>query len=138
MNHYSFDEIEIGISAAFETEITEDKMKMFTQITEDFNPMHVDESYARSHGYISRVVYGMLSSSFYSTLVGMYLPGEKCLLNKCEIDYKNPVYIGDRLYVYGEVSDKRTATKRIKVKGKMINQNGVTVNTAKISVSFTG
>lgn len=137
MNHYSFEEIEIGMSVSFDSEITEDKMIMFAQISGDLNPMHIDESYAKEHGYTDKVVYGMLSSSLYSTLVGMYLPGEKCLLNKCEINYRNPAYIGDKLFVYGEVIDKRDATRRIKVKGKIINQHGVTVNTADIVVSFT-
>ena len=138
MNHYSFDEIEIGLEASFEAEITEDQMKMFADFSGDFNPMHVDSEYARKCGFSDKVVYGMLVSSFYSTLVGMYLPGEKCLLNKSEIDYRNPVYVGDRLKVFGEVVDKRMATHRIKIKGKMINQKGITVNTAEITVSFTG
>lgn len=138
MNHYSFDEIEIGTSATFETEITENQMAIFAQISGDLNPMHIDSKYAKEHGYADKVVYGMLASSFYSTLVGMYLPGEKCLLNKCDVDYRKPVYVGDELTVFGEVIDKRNATRRIKIKGKMVNQEGVTVNTAEITVSFTG
>lgn len=137
MNHYSFDEIEIGTNAAFETEITDNQMAMFAQISSDLNPMHIDSKYAKERGYADKVVYGMLASSFYSTLVGMYLPGEKCLLNKCDVDYRKPVYVGDKLTVFGEVTDKRNATRRIKVKGKMVNQEGVTVNTAEITVSFT-
>lgn len=88
-------------------------------------------------GYKDRLVYGMLASSFYSTLVGMYLPGEKCLLNKCDVDYRKPVYIGDELMITGVVIDKRAATRRIRIKAKAINQEGVTVNTAEIIVSFT-
>lgn len=138
MNHYSFDEIEIGADESFEIEITEEQMQMFARLTGDLNPIHVDGEYAKTHGYIDKVVYGMLASSFYSTLIGMYLPGEKCLLNKSAIDYKKPVYIGDTLTVYGEVIDKRNATRRIRIKGKMITQEGITVNTAEIVVSFTG
>lgn len=138
MNHYSFDEIEIGTSATFETEITDNQMAMFAQISGDLNPMHIDSKYAKEHGFADKIVYGMLASSFYSTLVGMYLPGEKCLLNRCDVDYRKPVYVGDKLTVFGEVIDKRNATRRIKIKGKMVNQEGVTVNTAEITVSFTG
>ena len=95
MEHYSFEDIDIGIVESFEVDITEDKMKVFSQLSGDFNPMHVDYKYAIEHGYKGILVYGMLSSLFYSTLVGMYLPGKKCLLNKCAVDYKQPVYIGD-------------------------------------------
>jgi 3-hydroxybutyryl-CoA dehydratase len=138
MNHYTFDEIEIGMSASFVVEITQEKMDIFAELSGDYNPMHVDTKYALSKGYNDKLVYGMLSSAMYSTLVGMYLPGEKCLLNKCDVDYRKPVYVGDLLTVSGEVADKRNATKRIKIKGKMINQNGITVNTALITVGFTG
>ncbi len=137
MEHYSFEDIDIGIVESFEVDITEDKMKVFSQLSGDFNPMHVDYKYAIEHGYKGILVYGMLSSLFYSTLVGMYLPGKKCLLNKCAVDYKQPVYIGDKLTVSGRVVDKRVGTRRIMIYGQMTNQEGVTVNTADITVSFT-
>ncbi|MGM9571857.1 MAG: MaoC family dehydratase [bacterium] len=138
MNHYTFDEIEIGTRASFEKILTDNYMQLFKELSGDENPMHTDTEYAKSRGYLDRIVYGMLLSSFYSTLVGMYLPGEKCLLNKCEIDYKKPVYVGDTLTITGEVIDKRVSTHRIMIKGKIINQKGITVNTSKITVSFTG
>lgn len=137
MNHYTFEEISIGTTESFQTIIDERKMQLFTELSGDLNPMHVDKKYAVSKGYADRIVYGMCASSLYSTLVGVYLPGEKCLLNKCEVEYRKPVYIGDELTVSGEVIDKRDATRRIRIKGKMINQNGITVNTAEIQVSFT-
>lgn len=138
MNHYNFNEIEIGAVATFEIKITEKKMKMFTEISGDLNPLHINPEYAKERGYVDKVVYGMLASSYYSTLIGVYLPGEKCLLNKCDVDYRKPVYIGDILTVFGEVVDKRNATHRLKINGKMVNQEGETVNTAKLTVSFTG
>lgn len=138
MNHYSFDDIEIGTCESFQIEITQEYMESFKNISGDINPMHIDTNYAVERGYAGRIVYGMLASSFYSTLVGVYLPGEKCILNSCKVDYKIPVYVGDVLTVYGEVIDKRIATQRIKVKGKMVNQKGETVNKAEIVVGFTG
>ena len=137
MNHYTFDEIEIGLQEMFSVNITEEHMDTFAKMSGDLNPMHVDSNYAKEHGYKDKIVYGMLTSSFYSTLVGMYLPGEECLLNKCDVEYRKPVYVGDSLNVYGEVVEKRNATRRIKIKGKMVNQEGITVNTAEITVSFT-
>lgn len=138
MNHFDFNTIEIGMNETFQVEISQAKMDMFTEISGDLNPMHVDSDYAKKNGYTDTIVYGMLASSYYSTLVGMYLPGEKCLLNKCDIDFRKPVYVGDILTVYGEVIDKRYATRRIKIKASMRNQEDITVNTAVITVSFTG
>ena len=137
MNHYTFEEILIGTTEIFQAKIDEKKMQLFAELSGDLNPMHVDREYAISKGYADRIAYGMCVSALYSTLVGMYLPGEKCLLNKCDVEWRKPVYIGDELTVSGEVVDKRDATKRIRIKGKMTNQDGITVNTAEIQVSFT-
>ena len=137
MNHYALSDISIGHKETFEVTITAEKMDLFKNLSGDLNPMHVDRDYAISHGYQDRLVYGMLVSSFYSTLVGMYLPGEKCLLNKFEVNYKKPVYVGDVLSVLGEVVDIRMATQRLVIKGKMINQDGVVFNVSEIVVSFT-
>lgn len=137
MNHYTFEEIQVGTTEVFQTKIDEKKMLLFAELSGDLNPMHVDDAYAISKGYAGRIVYGMCASALYSTLVGMYLPGEKCLLNKCNIEWRKPVYIGDELTVSGEVIDKRDATQRIRIKGKMTNQEGIIVNTAELQVSFT-
>lgn len=137
MKRYSFSEIRIGLSESFQRTITEKDMELFGELSGDYNPMHVDEVFATSRGYDGRVVYGMLASSFYSTLVGMYLPGENCLLNACNITYQKPVYIGDELTVSGTVIDKREGTRRIKISAEMHNQNNEVVNTAEIMVSFT-
>lgn len=137
MKHYSFEDIKLGLSEYFTSTVTEKQMKMFAELSGDFNPMHIDSAYAKDRGYKDRVAYGMMVSSLYSTLVGMYLPGEKCLLNRSDVNYRKPVYIGDRLTVSGEIIDKRLGTRRIRIKGKMINQEGDIVNTAEITVSFT-
>lgn len=138
MNRYTFEEIKIGICVSFNANVTEEDMQLFAKLSGDLNPMHTDADYAKSRGYKDKIVYGMLASSLYSTLVGMYLPGEKCLLNKCDVEYKKTVYVGDKLTITGEVVDKRNGTRRIKVKGRTVNQDGVIVNTAEITVSFTG
>ena len=86
-----------------------------------------DDAYAARKGHPSRVVFGMLSASFLSTLAGMYLPGEHSLIHSVEIKLRKPVYIGDTLQICGTVSDKSDAVKIIQVKFVMTNQDGVKV-----------
>lgn len=76
MNEYRFEDLEIGQTESFQSTITEEMMRMFCTITGDQNPLHMQELFAREKGYENRVVYGMLSASFISTLGGMYLPGK--------------------------------------------------------------
>lgn len=137
MKRYRFSEMHIGLSESFRRIVTEKDMELFGELSGDYNPMHVDEIFAKNRGYDGKIVYGMLASSFYSALIGMYLPGENCLLNACNITYRKPIYIGDELTVSGTVIDKREGTRRIKISAEMRNQDNIVVNTAEIMVSFT-
>ncbi|MBQ0042754.1 MAG: MaoC family dehydratase N-terminal domain-containing protein [Lachnospiraceae bacterium] len=137
MKHYSFEEMTIGMEASFDVIITEHEMEAFRVLSGDENPMHMDENYAKDRGFDGRVVYGMLAAAYYSRLVGMELPGEKCLINEVKLTFANPIYAGERLKVRGEVTDLREGTRRMKVKANMTDEAGNIRNEAVITVSFT-
>ena len=121
MNNYSYDEISIGHKEKFEIKITEQMMERFLNITSDTNPLHADEVYAKTEGYGNRVVYGMLTASFMSTLAGVYLPGERSLIKEVKIKFAKPVFPGDILTVEGEVTDKNDTFNMIVLKVVMRN-----------------
>ena len=85
-------------------------------------------------GYRDRLVYGMLTASFYSRLVGVYLPGEKCLFRECDVQWPLPVYVGDRLTVVGKVKEVDERMQIIKIKAFIHNQNGEKVSRANLTV----
>lgn len=136
MNNYTFDELYIGLKEEFEVTVTEEKMKQFENISGDINPLHINKEYANSKNMPDRVVYGMLTSSFYSTLVGVYLPGEKCLLQGIDINFKLPVFIGEKLKVVGEVKYLNEAYKVMEIKAFIKNEKGKKVSTALIKVGI--
>ena len=92
MNKYLFSDIKIGLNHSFEARVRSEEMDKFLDISGDNNPMHIDSTYAKSKGMKDRVVYGMLSSSFYSTLVGVYLPGKFALLHSIDLQFLKPVF----------------------------------------------
>ena len=103
MKYYDFEDLYIGLKEEFEVVLTDDKMQKFKDISGDENPLHTNEELALKKGMLGKVVYGMLTSSFYSTLVGVHLPGEKCLLQGIDIIFKKPVYLNEKLKVVGEI-----------------------------------
>jgi 3-hydroxybutyryl-CoA dehydratase len=132
MNEYKFSDIEIGLEESFEVTIDSSKMAKFLDISNDTNPLHVDSNYAKKKGFPNRVVYGLLTSSFYSTLVGVHLPGKYCILQGIDIQFSEPVYVGDVLKVYGKVSYINEAYKQIEIKGFITNQNNKKISKAVI------
>lgn len=137
MNHYRFEDMKIGMTERFAVTIGKEQQEAFYLLTGDDNPLHRDHDFALKRGFEDKVVYGMLAASYYSTLAGVYLPGENCLINECKVTYHRPVYPGDTLTVEGIVKDVRESTQRVKIEGKMTRADGTVVNTAVIAVSFT-
>ena len=132
MNHYRYEDLTIGLAAGFSVCVTAERMAQFFAVCGDVNPLHMDEPYARARGFDGRLVYGMLTASFYSTLCGVYLPGERCLLQELAVQFGRPVYIGDTLVVTGAVTARMDAYKRVEIKAKIVNQAGVRVSAATI------
>ena len=134
MNYYKFEDLDIGMSFEFKEVITEEKMALFLKISGDNNTLHCDEDYAKRSNMKGRVVYGMLTSSFYSTLVGVYLPGENCLLQEIKISFNNPLYIGEEIVVSGTIVEKDDTFKRAEIKASIKTIHGKVVSKAKMKV----
>jgi 3-hydroxybutyryl-CoA dehydratase len=138
MNTYTWEELEPGLAAAFEVDVTDRMMSHFLATSGDENPLHMQDTYAADRGFRSRVVYGMLTASFYSTLAGVYLPGQHCLLHGLSVDFNAPVYVGDRLRVRGQLAYKNEAFKRIEVDAVIENQAGVVVSKGRLRLGWIG
>lgn len=136
MNEFLFSDIYVGLEQSFDVNIDETKLNKFLEITGDINPLHVDVEYAQSKGFDSRVVYGLLTSAFYSTLVGVYLPGKYCILQSVNTSFSKPVYINDTLSIYGKVTYINQAFKQIEIKATITNQHGKRVSKATIKTGI--
>jgi 3-hydroxybutyryl-CoA dehydratase len=121
---YSFDEIHTGLKHSFEVIINEELVEEFTKISGDFNPLHTDEEYAKITKFGKRVCHGMLLASFFSRLIGMYLPGKNALYFSQNLNFVKPCFIGDKITVHGEIIDRSEATRMIKIKTTVKNQEG--------------
>jgi 3-hydroxybutyryl-CoA dehydratase len=119
---YTFDSINIGINHEFKIIISEKLVSDFSIISGDFNPLHMDENYAAKSKFKKRVCHGMLLASFFSRLVGMYLPGKNALYFSQTLNFVSPSFINDSITVKGEIIDKSDATKIVTVKTSIVNQ----------------
>ena len=136
MNTYTYDEIEVGHKESFTVTVTDGEMDKFREITGDINPLHKDADYAKSHGHPDRVVFGMLTASYLSTLAGVYLPGEHSLIHSVDIKLEGAVYPGDELTIEGTVTEKNDTFQLIIVKVMIRNQAGRKVCKAKMQIAL--
>lgn len=122
MNRYNWEDIYEGMEEKFQVTVTREMLEQFKSITGDCNPLHNDKEFAVGKGYPDKVVYGMLTASFLSTLAGVYLPGEKSLIHKVESKFAKPVFVGDVLTVSGKIKDMDERFHCFNMKVEIYNQ----------------
>jgi|SRR5579872_2127423 len=121
---YEFDDIQLGQKKKFKIIITESMLDEFAKLSGDYNPLHMNEHYARYTSFKKRVCHGLLLTSFFSQLVGMHLPGKNALYVAQSLKFIFPCFINDEVTVEGEVLDKSDATKMITLKTTITNSSG--------------
>lgn len=138
MNQYRFEEIAVGMEEAFQVTVTHDMLAQFKDITGDINPLHTDEQFAKGKGYPAKVVYGMLTASFLSTLAGVYMPGERSLIHSVEVKFVKPVFEGDTLTVCGKVTEKNELFSVLTLKVTITNQKDEKVVRGSMKIGVMG
>ena len=120
----NFDQITVGYEARITHAITQADVNTFATLTGDFNPLHVDQDFAKQTLFQKPVVHGMLSASFISTLIGTELPGSGALWSSQVLEFIKPAYVGDRICVVSKVIQKSPATQSLVLDTKVLNQHG--------------
>ena len=121
----TLNDINVGDEAFFSRTWEEKDIELFAQVSGNYNPLHVDEEYAKTTKFGSRIIFGMHLAVVCSTLVGMYLPGKRCLCLRQDLQFKNPVYIGDTVMVKGVVTQKSESTSLLTISIEIKNKEEV-------------
>ncbi len=122
MNHYTFNDLYVGQREEFSVTVTENMLSSFRAVTGDVNPLHTDDAFAQAYNYPQHVVYGLLTTSFLSTLTGVYLPGERCLIQSVEVKFPKPVFVGDELLVVGTVAELHESVRQLVLKVEIMRR----------------
>jgi NAD(P)-dependent dehydrogenase (short-subunit alcohol dehydrogenase family)/acyl dehydratase len=112
-------DLKLGLTAEYEREIAESDVLRFAENSGDFNPLHVDPSFAENTRYAQRVVHGAFQIGLASALIGMHLPGRDVLLGSVNARFLSPLYFPCRVRVSGEITawnmDSRAGSVRVTV-----------------------
>jgi 3-hydroxybutyryl-CoA dehydratase len=121
------DEIKIGDSAQISNTITETVIHDFAKATGDFNPVHLDQTYAEKTYFEGRIAHGVLSVGYLSSVLGNLLPGPGGILLSQEVKFLAPVRIGDIITARVEVIELIPEKNRVRFKTTCTNQKGEVV-----------
>ena len=95
----------IGEEASTTRIFTQEDVEKFAELSGDHNPIHLDDSYARSSFFKGRIVHGMLVASLISSLLGNTLPGPGAIYLRQELQFTAPVRPGDEVTATVKVLD---------------------------------
>lgn len=121
---YRLDDISPGLTKNFKIKVTESMTEEFAKLTGDYSPLHMEEEYARTTNFGRRICHGMLVGSFFSRLVGMYLPGKYGLLLSYSLRHLLPCFPDQDIKVEGRVLDKSSATRIITISASVTDSSG--------------
>ena len=137
MSGYSIDEIHVGMKKSVSKTITESDIYTYAGIIGDINPLHVNEEYAKNTRFKTRIAHGMLTASFFSTLVGMCIPGADAIYLGQTLKFLLPVKIGDTITATGEITKVVLEKKIAYMKTTVVNQRGELVIDGEATVMAT-
>ncbi len=136
MNEYRWDDLHEGLEAQFEVTLAPSLLEQFRALSGDINPLHSDPDFARSLGFQDTVAFGLLTSAFYSQLIGVHLPGRYALLHGLDVDFHHPAYPGEVLTVHGRIAQLTDAFHRMEIRARISNSAGTLISKARIRVGL--
>ncbi len=123
-----FDDVVLGEAFSSALTITETHLVLAASLLGDFNPLHVDEEFARKSRYGGRILHGMMTSAFMGSPVGMRFHGTAIGYLEHNARFLAPVRPGDTLTiawkVIGLVPKPRHRGGVVELAGEATNQHG--------------
>jgi 3-hydroxybutyryl-CoA dehydratase len=93
----SMPEFQEGDSASFAKTITEADVLLFSGVSGDTNPLHLDAEYAATTRFAGRIAHGMLTAGLISAVIGTKLPGAGAIYANQTLRFLKPVPLGDTI-----------------------------------------
>jgi len=124
--------ITIGLKTFHTKTVTEDDIKKFAEVSGDYNPVHMNEEFAKGTFFKGRIAHGILTLSFLSAAAAK-LPGLPVLLSFTG-KFLRPVRIGDTVRAEVEVTGMRKERGILNLKAACANQNGEVVMEGEVLV----
>ena len=126
----AFAEIQVGATFTYRRTFTEGDVTLFCGVTGDFNPYHLDETFANQSWYGRRIIPGLLTGSMLTHIGGML----GFLATEMHFHYLAPVYVQDTITCTVTFTEKDETRRQFLGTVSYVNQESVEV----LRASFRG
>ena len=101
-----YDDARIGATFSTTLTVTETHLVLGAGLIGDFNPHHVDETYANGTRFGTRILHGMLTGAIMGAPLGMYFHGTAIAFLEHNVRFTAPVRAGDTLTTTWTIVEK--------------------------------
>lgn len=116
MTGYKFEDLSVGMTASVAKTITDADILLFSAVSTDTNPLHIDAEAAEQSLFKGRVAHGMLSAGLISAALGTRLPGPGAIYLSQNLRFRAPVRPGDTVTATVEITALDAERKRATLK----------------------
>ena len=114
----------IGDKFSTSREVTDEVIRKFAEVSGDYNPIHLDEEFAKTTRFGQRIAHGMLSGAFISAVLGNQFKERKIVYLSQTMKFTAPVFLGDTVTATATVSNIREDRGIVTLETVCTNQNG--------------
>jgi 3-hydroxybutyryl-CoA dehydratase len=112
----------VGEEARFSRAFTQEDVEIFSRVSGDTNPIHLDENYAKQTRFGGRIIHGMLVSSLISSALGTILPGPGSVYLSQQLSFRAPARVGERLTARVRVTGWDATKGRVILATEVVNE----------------
>ncbi len=117
-------DIKIGDKFSTERHVTDELIRKFADVSGDYNPIHLDENFAKKTRFGKRIAHGMLSGAFISAVLGYEFKERKIVYLSQTMRFTAPVFIDDVVTATATVTAIREDKGIVTLETVCTNQNG--------------
>jgi phosphate acetyltransferase/phosphate butyryltransferase len=122
-----FDDIAIGDTAFITRRISLQDIELFSLISGDINPAHLDPEYAATDMFHHIISQGVLTAGLISAVLGTKLPGPGTIYLSQDLQFRAPVSPGDTITATVTVTSRAPEKHRLVLDCHCTNQDGLEV-----------
>jgi 3-hydroxybutyryl-CoA dehydratase len=113
----------IGQKETISKAFTDEDALLFSQLSMDTNPIHLNDDYAQKSIFKKRICHGFLVGSLFSAIFATKLPGPGAIYLQQDMTFLKPVYLNQVVIAEVEIIEIVLEKKIIKFLTSCFNEN---------------
>ena len=119
--------IKIGDLASISKSFSLEEVQVFSNLSLDINPIHLNFEYAEKTLFKKPIVHGLLSSSLISAVLANKLPGQGSIYLSQELKFLKPLFHNEFVTAFVKVIDINEIKKIYTLKTWCIKNNDILI-----------